>query len=142
MNIGERFYCSVCLVRLPDEMICPACGHDPSAVPEPDVLEEGTLLGGIQYQLGAVKNKTKNSIIYGAFDYIRQQMLFIGEYYPSDLAVRDKNRDGGVIVPAEYEERFEKGKRKFIGLASKYGEVFEENHTAYLVFLPDDPNTD
>jgi len=136
MNIGEKFYCSSCLARLPDEMICPVCGYDPSTVPDPEVLEEGTLLGGIQYQLGSVKNRTKNSIIYGAFDYIRQQMLFIGEYYPVDFAMRKSDRNGEVIVPEEYEERFERGKRKFICLAKKYGEVFEENHTVYVVFAP------
>ncbi len=136
MNIGERFYCSSCLARIPDEMICPVCGYDPSAVTDPDVLEEGTVLGGIQYQLGTVKSRTKNCIIYGAFDYIRQQMLFIGEYYPTELVKRDNDRNVRVTVPEEYGERFEAGKKKFICLAERYGEAFEENHTAYLVFVP------
>lgn len=134
MNIGERFYCSSCLAQLHDEMVCPVCGHNPSAVPESDALAEGTLLKDMRYQLGAVKSRTEESIIYGAFDYIRQQVLFIGEYYPTDLAGREDDGDGGVMVPEENAGEFEEGKRRFICLARGNGEIFEENHTVYLVF--------
>ena len=119
---------------MPDEMICPVCGYDPSAVPAPDALEEGTLLKGRQYQLGVMKSRTKNGILYGAFDYTGQQPLFIGEFFPADLAMRDIAGDGMVIVPEENAERFDKRKREFICSAEGYEEVFRENNTVYLVF--------
>lgn len=132
MNIGEKFYCSRCLEELCDEMICPFCGYDPAGISEPDVLEEGTLLNGIQYQLGAVKSRSDNCVIYGAFNYLGQHPAFIKEYYPVGLATRDVTRSDQILVLKEHMEAFEKGKKYFIAFGQKDCDMFEENGTVYL----------
>ncbi len=132
MNIGEKFFCSSCLVELRDEMICPICGHNPAGISEPDVLEEGTLLNGIQYQLGAVRRRTNNYIMYGAFNYISQKTIFIKEYFPACLAKRDISRSDQIIVSKENMKAFEDGKRDFIVLAEDDCHIFQENGTVYL----------
>lgn len=136
MNIGERFYCSSCLAELSDEMICPVCGYDPAGAADPDVLKEGTLLKGIQYQVGAVNRRTRNYIVYGAFDYLRLRMVFVWEYFPLDLVMRAPSGNGRVTVLNDALADFETGKRRFICSTVGYGEWFRENNTVYLVFLP------
>ena len=114
MNIGEKFFCSSCLVVLCDELICPICGYDPAGIPEPDVLEEGTLLNGIQYQIGAVRSRTKNYIMYGAFNYISRKTIFVKEFFPAGLAARDIFQSEQIIVLKENMAAFENEKRNFI----------------------------
>ena len=135
MNIGEKFYCSSCLTELCDEQVCPFCGYDPSGIPDPDALEEGTLLNGIQYQLGAVKMRTENCITYGAFDYIRQKTLFIKEYFPADLATREISQTDRIVVLKENTAAFETGEKKFIVLEDEDCDIFQENGTVYLAGL-------
>lgn len=133
MNIGEKFYCSSCLAELSDEKICPFCGYDPAGKTDPDALEEGTLLNGMQYQLGAVRCRSENSIEYGAFDYVRQRTVFIKEFFPVRLAKRDCTESDTVTVRETDSALFEKRKKDFLASHKEYSEILEENGTVYVI---------
>ena len=130
MNIGEQFYCSRCMTELNEEGRCHKCGYDPREDTDPNALEEGTLLHGIRFQIGAVMEKTDKYYIYGAYDYLKQKPAYILEVYP-DIGLK-RIDDRIVTAIPELEKQFEEIKAKVISSITSYYERFENNNTIYL----------
>lgn len=130
MNIGEQFYCSRCMTELNEEGKCCKCGYDPSEKPDLNALEEGTLLQGIRFQIGAVREKTDLYYIYGAYDYLKQKPVYILELFPGIGLKRIEDR--ACPITPESEREFEATKAKVLSSITSYFERFEYNNTVYL----------
>lgn len=151
MNIGENYYCSRCFLPLADEGICPACGYDPEHPAAFHALEEGTLLGGGRYQIGAVITQTDQAVIYGAWDHRTSKPVFVKEFFPKEMAKRDCRVKDTITVKREEKQSYDTGLNLFLkskgirkiwpesGIAGETGMVtdsFEKNRTGYLVLTP------
>ncbi len=130
MNIGEQFYCSRCMTELNEEGKCSKCGYDPREKLDPNALEEGTLLQGIRFQIGAVRKKTDLYFIYGAYDYLKQTPVYILEVYP-DIGLK-RIEDRVCTSAPEAEREFEAIKAKVISSVVLCYERFEYNNTIYI----------
>lgn len=129
MNIGEHFYCSRCMTELAEEGKCIKCGYDPCGKIDLNALEEGTLLQGVRFQIGAVQAKTDRYYYYGAYDYLKQKPVSIWELFP---CVAVKRIDDIVSAEPGVERQFSKLKEKTMSALSAYYESFEENNTVYV----------
>ncbi len=132
MNIGEIFYCSRCLKQLDQEGVCIYCGYDPSSYVDADALEEGTLLCGKRFQVGAVNRRMRFGFLYGAYDFLKQKPVFIFEFFPSLKLDRDPRTGTIVIVSPENEARFNNELCCLKTALGHYCCISEENHTLYL----------
>ena len=128
MNIGEHFFCSSCMIELKDEGKCNRCRYDPSKEADPNALEEGTLLQGIRFQIGAVQKKTDMYYIYGAYDYLRQRPVYIYELYP-DIGLERRNNT--VCPVPEKEKEFGGIKLNDRLFSFRNYEMLEYNNTVY-----------
>ncbi len=133
MNIGERFYCSRCLKELKDEGVCAGCGYDPSAPPVPDALEEGTLLDGGRFQIGAVRQRCRMGFLYGAYDHAGQRPLYLFEFFPGQYCARAAPYATAVVVTKGHEVTFDQTREKLIQALRSFYNVFEENSTFYAI---------
>ena len=145
MNIGEKFYCSKCMREIESEEICPYCGYDHSKENGPKMLEEGTLLHGGRYQIGAVIGSGGFGITYAAWDLVLNRPAAIKEYFPEDLCSRDAEKDYLVHPDAKYKDLYMIGLTRFTREARILAtlrdvknvvpvlEWFEDNDTAYIV---------
>ena len=113
MNIGEKFYCSKCMREIESEEICPYCGYDHSKENGPKMLEEGTLLHGGRYQIGAVIGSGGFGITYAAWDLVLNRPAAIKEYFPEDLCSRDAEKDYLVHPDAKYKDLYMIGLTRF-----------------------------
>lgn len=145
MNIQEQYFCSRCMRELPEECVCPFCGHDPASPADSWALEEGTLFQDGRYQLGAVIGAGGFGITYAAWDHTLQMPVAVKEYFPSALASRDA-RLGDRLQIAEGAradfalglQRFRRESRILASLQNvksvvKVCDWFDGNQTAYLV---------
>lgn len=145
MNLGEVYYCSRCMREMEEEGICPACGYNPNQPAIPGALEEGTLLNGGRYQLGAVIGEGGFGITYAAWDHVLQIPVAVKEYVPKGYGERDTTRDDTLRACQGAEQIYQKGLQRFrreARILATLGEIkgvvavrdcFEGNGTAYLV---------
>ncbi|MDO5540437.1 MAG: BspA family leucine-rich repeat surface protein [Eubacteriales bacterium] len=145
MNIGEKYYCSKCMMEIEDEIICPYCGHDPETSTGRIALEEGTLLCNRRYQIGSILGTGGFGITYAAWDYTLSQAVAIKEYFPFDYASRDVWESNTVLVDENDENIFQIGLQRFSREARILATLqniksvvtvfdwFEANGTAYIV---------
>ena len=130
MNIGEQYYCSCCMAELNEEGTCYKCGYDPQGETDPNALEEGALLQGIRFQIGAVRKKNEIYIMYGAYDYLKQKPVYILEIYPDIGLTRKKDRICASC--REMEKQFADIKARVALSITSYYEMFEDNNTIYF----------
>lgn len=158
MNIGEYYYCSRCFLPLADEGICPGCGYDPEQAADIRALEEGTLLGGGRYQIGAIITQDEMFVVYGAWDHKISKLVFIKEFFPKKIAVRDCRVSDTVTPKKSEKQSYDTGLNSFLkskgiqkvwvenGTAVKTGiitDICRKNQTGYLVLTPVHmPNTE
>lgn len=146
MNIGERFYCSRCLREVEDEELpCPYCGYESEGRTDPKMLEEGTLLNNLRYQVGAVIGAGGFGITYAAWDLVLDQPAAVKEYYPAGICGRDTKHDDSIITSPGSEALYMLGLMRFIREARTLAalryinnvvpviDYFEGNNTAYIV---------
>ena len=133
MNIGEDFYCSRCLQNLAQEQICNACGYDPSSPVLKNALEEGTLICEKRFQIGAVNKRLKNGFLYGAYDFLKREPVFIFEFFPDNLSERDAVSATRVKIPKDKEEQFRSDCYHLEKGLTHYYEIFPENETFYVL---------
>lgn len=145
MNIGECFYCSKCMKKIKEEMICPYCGHNPEHLTSENALEEGTLLQKGRYQLGTVLGSGGFGITYAAWDYTLCQPVAIKEYFPKSFISRNILENNCVTIIKEHQAAYEIGLRRFNREARILSSLqniknvvavhdwFEANGTAYIV---------
>ena len=135
MNIGEDFYCSRCLQNLDQEQICDACGYDPSSPVLKNALEEGTLICEKRFQIGAVNKRLNPGFLYGAYDFLKQEPVFIFEFFPENLSERDAVSGTSVKIPKEKEEQFRNDCCHLEKGLAHYYEIFRDNETFYLLIV-------
>ena len=128
MNIGDRFFCSSCMIELKEEGKCEKCGYDPSKEADSNALEEGTLLQGIRFQIGALLKKTGMYYIYGAYDYLWQRPVYIYELYPN---IGLERRSDTVYPVPEKEKEFDEIKMNDRLFSFRNYEMLEYNNTVY-----------
>ena len=136
--------CPNCFEPLMGQHRCHKCGFviDNLRMNE-NIIHPFHVLGD-NYLLGRVLGQGGFGITYLAKDMRRNKLCAIKEYMPSECAVRSGNNR---LIPAnmQYEQIFEKGKRKFLDEARTLYQFsdnpvvvtiydyFKENNTAYLV---------
>lgn len=133
MNIYEKFYCSRCLCEIfCDDEACPECGYDPSSPSDPLALEEGTTLHRMRFHIGAVRRRLKGGYIYGAYDYVRNEPVYLFEYFPAMGLARDEESGSRVIIPPSREDDFAHGMKRLSSSLSYRHEFFCWNNTLYV----------
>ena len=98
------------------------------AVPKDDrrPLESGRLLDG-RYEIRNFEFRTKDALIYKAFDHILLRQLYLEEYFPRDLAKREENSD--YLTSVDIDRIFALRNSE----QNKYYGAFLENKTVYTV---------
>ena len=137
MNIGEKFYCSRCMAELKEEGKCNSCDYNPSESADPCALEEGALLKGIRFQIGAVRERTDMYYIYGAYDYLKQEPVYILEIYPN---IGLQRIDDIICTNSlELQKNFDEIKNRAISSIALLYEKFEFNNTVYFCIPMNEP---
>lgn len=114
MNIGEKHYCSKCFSPLPEEMICPLCGHDPDEKISPTFLEEGTLLMHGRYQIGVPIQYDMQFCYYGAWDRLAGRPVVIKEFFPREMIYRDTTISDEINVRQEMWKQYQAASKAFL----------------------------
>ena len=88
--------------------LCPFCGFAPGdSAQDPQALLPGTILAD-RFVVGAVRNKTSQTILYDAWDQLHNQKVMAWEYFPADLA--ERSPDGLRVVSPQNETVFSRGR--------------------------------
>lgn len=91
--------------------LCPFCGFAPGdSAQDPQALLPGTILAD-RFVVGAVRNKTSQTILYDAWDQLHNQKVMAWEYFPADLA--ERSPDGLRVVSPQNETVFSRGKELY-----------------------------
>lgn len=142
--INRKKRCANCFSEIKSDP-CPKCGYSKSTAPsDAGALPRGARLAG-KYTVGGVIGRGGFGITYLAFDAKAKKILAIKEYFPSDIAVRE--RRGLAVRPINDKKRdaYNDGLERFSeesGRVSQFNgnpnivnvfECFCENNTAYYV---------
>lgn len=143
LMLGTRLLCSSCFSPVRKEP-CKKCGYNESTYEaENMVLPVGTVLMG-NFLIGKVLGKGGFGITYLAYDVKFDKIIAIKEYFPVELATRQRGETKVVVRDSEAAELFKKGVKKFYNEASyvanfaqnpnivKVYQFFYENDTAYF----------
>ena len=145
----ETTYCPNCMRVLEngaERRLCPNCGFDLAANPQPpSALPWHTMLHD-RYRVGRVLGQGGFGITYIGFDTNLQCKVAIKEYYPRGVAVRDASRSHSLTWPDSQDVRgkesgcasFLREARKMARIGSVPGivrviDTFTENDTAYII---------
>lgn len=139
MDILGDHYCSSCLHTLPDEQICPFCGHNPEEKYERYILEEGTLLNNRRYRIGVPNHEDNLYCYYGAWDYLQEKPVMIQEFFPKDLITRNILDSDDIIILKGKESLYWKKLNEYIqqsyyNKGKKIIDHFTENSFGYRIF--------
>ena len=108
MNINGKHYCSRCLAPIPDEIVCPFCGHDPEASFDSSLMEEGTLLSDQRYRVGVIIKENHLFCYYGGWDYYYNKPVIIKELFPKHMVSRNIFVSDNAIVSPELKLQYDK----------------------------------
>ena len=145
----ETEYCPSCFQKLNKseaKHMCPNCGFDLAAHPQPqNALPWHTVLHG-RYRVGRVLGQGGFGITYIGFDTNLQRKVAIKEYYPRGVVIRDASRSHSLTWTASQDAREkERGCESFLREARKMARIdnipgivrvidtFTENDTSYIV---------
>lgn len=122
---------------------CPNCGYSGStAESDGGVLPRGTKLAG-KYIVGGVMGRGGFGITYLAFDIKSDRILAVKEYFPMNIAVRERRGIAVKPINDKKAEAFNGGLERFAEESSRVSgfngnpnivnvfECFRENNTAY-----------
>lgn len=142
--INRKKRCANCFSEIRSEP-CPKCGYSKNtAVSDAEVLPRGTKLAG-KYIVGGVIGRGGFGITYLAFDIKANKILAVKEYFPMNIAVRERR---GLAVRAVNDKKigaYNGGLESFSEESSRISqfngnpnivnvfECFRENSTAYYV---------
>lgn len=90
--------CSGCMSSLGDYTVCPHCGYDNAAEYDNQYRKPQSILGG-RYIIGRLVRKNGEGALYVGYDNNVHDRVWIREYFPPNLAVRDITT--GNILPKE-----------------------------------------
>ncbi len=133
--------CPGCMNDSAGKRICTICGYDAAVDNATEHLSIKTRLAR-RYLVGRTVAIDSEGITYIGFDAVENSIVYIKEYFPSDIAVR--NPDKTVSTYSENAFPFNEGLMNFIDIAKKLigSELpslvstfacFEENGTAYKI---------
>jgi parallel beta-helix repeat protein len=125
----------------PDARICPRCRALLATV-ERELLPPKTKLRGGAYELDYPLGRGGFGITYRATQVALERLVAVKEFYPSDYASRDRDRN--VAVPAGSHDAYQRGLDQFLREGQvlarldhpgvvKVHDCFQERGTAYLV---------
>jgi serine/threonine protein kinase len=137
--------CMGCMEVKGDVGLCPFCGYKEGTKPElPLHLMPRTIISK-KYLLGKVLGQGGFGITYLAWDIYLDRKLAVKEYFPRDLAYREKGEGAVSIYSRATQSEYDYGLDKFMAegktLAKLEGhpnivaikDFFKSNDTAYLV---------
>lgn len=136
--------CYGCMKDTHGEQICPHCGFSKDTVQESPFLPFGTSLENGRYTVGKVLDNRPDSVRYIGYDNKIDKIVAIREFLPLDLFRRSEN-SSVVTVNKGKDKSFASLKQQFITLGNKLKDiddvdcivkvenVFQDNHTAYIV---------
>lgn len=142
--INRKRRCANCFSDIRSEP-CPKCGYSRStAVSDTEVLPRGTKLAG-KYIVGGVIGRGGFGITYLAFDIKANKILAVKEYFPINIAVRERRGLAVRAVNDKKADAYNDGLENFSEESSRISqfngnpnivnvfECFRENNTAYYV---------
>lgn len=97
-------HCPECMTAVQKQKTCPQCGFDLSNTFQKvnDAMPMGTVINN-QYELGSAMNRSRQSIVYAAWDQKNQRPALIEEFFPTISSQREQDR----VVPKQaYAENF------------------------------------
>ncbi len=112
--MANMYLCTNCFEQLPlGSSVCIHCGFDNSQVDNAKShgLPLGYTLFYNRFTLGRVIGAGGFGIVYSAYDNVEHKRCAIKEYFPADIAVRDKN--GITVFPAKNPQIYNRGIEKF-----------------------------
>ncbi|MCM1578463.1 MAG: serine/threonine protein kinase [Ruminococcus sp.] len=143
VTLGNKLLCSGCFSRIKKEP-CKICGFsEESYTPDNIALPCGSILMG-NFIIGSVIGKGGFGITYRAYDVQTEAVIAVKEYFPIELAVREKDGTGLMVRDKKSAEMFKHGAQKFYNEASfvsgfsgnpnivRVYQFFYENNTAYF----------
>ena len=136
--------CFRCMKQLPSpEAVC-SCGHDNHNRDNgPGFLRSKSLAG--RYAVGRVIGRGGFGVTYIGYDLVNDARVAIKEYYPSEMAGRDRRTGEVFSMDPNMDYMFESGKRKAlreVSMLSKLTanknivsvhEAVQENNTVYMI---------
>ena len=90
MNNTDRL-CLGCMNDNGGEKICPICGYDSTKPCDETTLTPGTWIKE-RYLVGRVFEKNGEGITYIGWDNLNNNVVYVKEYFPQGLAIRNKNK--------------------------------------------------
>ncbi len=143
VTLGNKTLCSGCFAPIKKEP-CKKCGFSEEGYqPDNIALPCGTILMG-NFILGTVIGKGGFGITYRAYDVKSNEVIAIKEYFPIELAIRNRDGTGLTVRDRKSAEMFRRGVEKFYNeasLVSRFSDnpnivsvysFFYENRTAYF----------
>ncbi len=140
--INRKRRCANCFCEIKTG-VCPKCGYSRNtAAPDAEALPRGTKLAG-KYIVGGVIGRGGFGITYLAFDIKTDKIISLKEYFPMNIAVRE--RRGLTVQPINDKKSgvYNDGLERFSEESSRVSqfngnpnivnvfECFRENNTAY-----------
>lgn len=142
--INRKKRCANCFSEIKSEP-CPKCGYSKNtAVSDAGVLTRGTKLAG-KYIVGGVIGRGGFGITYLAFDINANKIIAIKEYFPMNIAVRERRGPAVQSINDKKNDAYYDGLERFSEESSRISqfngnpnivnvfECFRENNTAYYV---------
>ena len=136
--------CLGCMFPLSEGAVCPKCGYAPDSDYDDNYRRPGTVLAG-RYLIGRVLRKNSEGATYMGYDKNLQQRVKLREYFPYNIAVRD--RSSGAVSPMEgMDAQYKALMSDFVDLCNEVKRlgvtepvipvehVFAEGYTVYAVF--------
>lgn len=134
--------CPNCMKESDGQHTCPHCGFVRPEEHDPAYLHIGTRIMK-RYLVGAPISSNNEAITYICFDGDTEKTVWLREYFPHELCIRNEK---GAVVPREgAEEELKNGKASFAELSDKLRqhseisailkvtEAFEGNGTSYCI---------
>lgn len=119
MNNTDRL-CLGCMNDNGGEKICPICGYDSTKPCDETALTPGTWIKE-RYLVGRVFEKNGEGITYIGWDNLNNNVVYVKEYFPQGLAIRNKNKSVAIVDGKEYD--FNNGIMQFIEISKKMADL-------------------
>lgn len=144
LRINGKKRCANCFCEIKSEP-CPNCGYSKrTAAVDADALPCRTKLAK-KYIVGGVIGRGGFGITYLAFDIISDKILAIKEYFPPNIAVRERKTSAVKPIGEKNADVYANGLEQFLKETERFSrfngnpnivnvfECFQENGTAYCV---------
>ena len=140
--INTEKLCMGCMNEIDGEQVCPVCGYD-SASQNPDYCLPKRFQINSRYTIGKMHSSNGEGITYIGWDNSEETIVWIKEYFPLGIAVR--NPDTSVSMAVDKKYVFNEGLLEFIEINRKImqqsltslqmvEDVFEYNGTAFVIY--------